>query len=127
MRKITFMGAGSTVFAKNVLGDCLLSEKLKDFEIALIDVDEERLNESYALITALRDKYKKEGEEFIIYDCPLLIEAGLIAGGMGPKVRGCIHAIRNGVDEVSILDGRTEHVLLLDVLDERVSGTVFTE
>ncbi len=28
---------------------------------------------------ALRDKYKKEGEEFIIYDCPLLIEAGLIA------------------------------------------------
>ena len=55
--KIAFLGAGSTVFAKNVLGDCLLSEKLKDFEIALIDVDEERLNESYALITALRDKY----------------------------------------------------------------------
>ncbi len=28
---------------------------------------------------ALRDKYLKEGEEFLIYDCPLLIEAGLIA------------------------------------------------
>ena len=56
--KITFLGAGSTVFAKNVLGDCLLSDKLNDFEIALLDIDEERLNESYALICALRDKYK---------------------------------------------------------------------
>ena len=55
-----------------------------------------------------------------------LMEAGLIAGGMGPKVKGCIHAIRNGVGEVSILDGRAEHALLLDMLHERVSGTVFT-
>lgn len=56
--KITFLGAGSTVFAKNVLGDCLLSDKLNGYEIALIDIDAERLEESYALITALRDKYK---------------------------------------------------------------------
>ena len=56
--KITFIGAGSTVFCKNVLGDCLLSENLPEFTIALLDVDENRLNESYNLITALRDKYK---------------------------------------------------------------------
>ena len=56
--KITFIGAGSTVFAKNVLGDCLLAEGLPEFEIALLDINEERLNESYALICALRDKYK---------------------------------------------------------------------
>ena len=56
-----------------------------------------------------------------------LIEAGLIAGGMAPKVQGCIHAIRAGVGEVSILDGRAEHVLLLDVLHERVTGTFFTK
>ena len=56
-----------------------------------------------------------------------LMEAGLIAGGMAPKVQGCIHAIRNGVGEVSILDGRAEHVLLLDILHERVSGTFFTK
>ena len=56
--KIVFLGAGSTVFAKNVLGDCLLAEGLPCFEIALVDIDEERLNESYALICALRDKYK---------------------------------------------------------------------
>ena len=56
-----------------------------------------------------------------------LMEAGLIAGGMAPKVQGCIHAIRNGVGEVSILDGRAEHVLLLDVLHQRVAGTCFTK
>ena len=56
--KITFLGAGSTIFCKNVLGDCLLSDKLDNFEIALLDIDEERLMESYNLIVALRDKYK---------------------------------------------------------------------
>lgn len=56
--KITFLGAGSTIFAKNVLGDCLLAENLPSFEIALLDIDEERLDESFVLISALRDKYK---------------------------------------------------------------------
>ena len=55
-----------------------------------------------------------------------LIEAGLIAGGMVPKVRGCIHAIREGVGEVSILDGRVEHALLLQLLGQRVQGTTIT-
>ena len=32
MGKITFMGAGSTVFAKNVIGDSMMSEALRDFE-----------------------------------------------------------------------------------------------
>ena len=53
MGKITFMGAGSTVFAKNVLGDAMLSEYLRDFEIALYDIDAERLEESYIMVTLL--------------------------------------------------------------------------
>ena len=53
MGKITFMGAGSTVFAKNVLGDSMLSPALRGFEIALYDIDEKRLNESYEMICAL--------------------------------------------------------------------------
>ena len=56
--KITFLGAGSTVFAKNVLGDCLLAENLPSFEIALLDIDAERLEDSFVLISKLRDKYK---------------------------------------------------------------------
>lgn len=53
MGKITFMGAGSTVFAKNVLGDAMLTEALHDFEIALYDIDAERLEESYIMVTLL--------------------------------------------------------------------------
>ena len=56
--KITFMGAGSTIFAKNVLGDCLLSDAIKnDLEIALYDIDQKRLDESQLLIDALNAKY----------------------------------------------------------------------
>lgn len=53
MVKITFMGAGSTVFAKNVLGDCLCSEVLCDCEIALYDIDGKRLKESEGVISAI--------------------------------------------------------------------------
>ena len=55
-----------------------------------------------------------------------LIDTGLIAGGMVPKVQGCIHAVRAGVGEVSILDGRVEHALLLEMLGQRVQGTTIT-
>ncbi|MBQ2718656.1 MAG: alpha-glucosidase/alpha-galactosidase, partial [Clostridia bacterium] len=53
MIKITFLGAGSTVFAKNVLGDIMLRESLHEVEIALYDIDSDRLEESYILIDAL--------------------------------------------------------------------------
>ena len=47
------MGAGSTVFAKNVLGDAMLTESLRDFTIALYDIDGERLEESFIMVNAL--------------------------------------------------------------------------
>ncbi|MBQ8350656.1 MAG: alpha-glucosidase/alpha-galactosidase [Clostridia bacterium] len=53
--KVTFMGAGSTVFAKNVLGDTMLCESFHDVEIALYDIDGDRLEESYILITAMNN------------------------------------------------------------------------
>ena len=53
MGKITFMGAGSTVFAKNVLGDAMMTEVLHDFEIALYDIDAKRLQESYDMVVLL--------------------------------------------------------------------------
>lgn len=55
MRKITFMGAGSTVFARNVLGDCLCSEVLRDAEFALYDIDGTRLSESAEIIGTMND------------------------------------------------------------------------
>lgn len=53
MAKITFMGAGSTIFAQNVLGDCMCREALKDSHIALYDIDAERLKESEYIIGTL--------------------------------------------------------------------------
>lgn len=57
MVKITFMGAGSTIFAKNVLGDTLCCDTFSDIEIALYDIDGERLDDSYQLICAINEKY----------------------------------------------------------------------
>ncbi len=56
MVKITFMGAGSTVFVKNVLGDSMMSEVLRDAEMALYDIDEKRLNDSYMLISRMNEQ-----------------------------------------------------------------------
>ena len=53
--KVTFMGAGSTVFSKNVLGDTMLCPVFHDVEIALYDIDANRLEESYLLITAMNN------------------------------------------------------------------------
>lgn len=47
------MGAGSTVFLKNVIGDTLMCELFHDTEIALYDIDAERLEESYLVICSL--------------------------------------------------------------------------
>ena len=53
--KITFMGAGSTVFARNVIGDCMCSEALRDSTFALYDIDGERLEQSRTILEAMRN------------------------------------------------------------------------
>ncbi len=55
MPKITFMGAGSTVFAKNVLGDSMCTPALEDSVIALYDIDPQRLKESELMLTAINN------------------------------------------------------------------------
>ena len=52
--KITFMGAGSTVFARNVIGDSMCSEALRDSVFALYDIDGTRLEESRTILEAMR-------------------------------------------------------------------------
>jgi alpha-galactosidase len=54
MSKITFLGAGSAVFAKNVLGDCMLVPSLEEFEFALFDIDEQRLQDSENMLNNLK-------------------------------------------------------------------------
>ena len=52
--KITFIGAGSTVFTRNVIGDCMLSQSLKESTFALYDIDAKRLEESRATLEVLQ-------------------------------------------------------------------------
>ena len=54
MIKITFMGAGSTIFARNVIGDCMCCESLRDSVFALYDIDGERLEESRVILESIR-------------------------------------------------------------------------
>jgi alpha-galactosidase len=54
MPKITFLGAGSTVFAKNVLGDVMATEALQDFELALFDIDPQRLKDSENILNNVK-------------------------------------------------------------------------
>jgi len=53
MPKIAFMGAGSTVFAKAVLGDVMLTEALRDSHLALYDIDGGRLEDSKPMLDVL--------------------------------------------------------------------------
>ena len=55
MAKSTFMGAGSTVFARNVLGDCMCTPSLCESDIALYDIDPVRLEESYIILSAINN------------------------------------------------------------------------
>lgn len=53
MTKIAFVGAGSTIFMKNILGDALLTEALADSHFALMDIDPTRLEESALVARAM--------------------------------------------------------------------------
>lgn len=55
MIKISFMGAGSTIFVRNIIGDSFCTDILKDAEIALYDIDGVRLEESRIILTAMNN------------------------------------------------------------------------
>lgn len=51
--KITFIGAGSTMFARNLLCDIFSFENLRDINITLEDIDESRLDDTYRLASRI--------------------------------------------------------------------------
>ncbi|HOT81114.1 MAG TPA: acetylglutamate kinase [Microthrixaceae bacterium] len=55
-----------------------------------------------------------------------LIADGTIAGGMIPKIEGCLQAINRGVSEVHLIDGRVPHALLLELFTDAGVGTMVT-
>jgi len=55
-----------------------------------------------------------------------LVADGTVTSGMIPKVAACIHAVTNGVTNAHILDGRLQHVLLLEVFTDAGIGTMIS-
>jgi Amino acid kinase family len=76
----------------------------------------------------LRDKHDVSTKfaELSIRQTTELVEEGVIAGGMIPKVQCCRRAISQGVSATHIIDGRQQHSLLLELLTEAGVGTMIT-
>ena len=64
--------------------------------------------------------------EMTVADARAAIAAGVITGGMIPKVENCIEALQRGVRGAVILDGRQPHACLLELFIERGLGTLIT-
>jgi acetylglutamate kinase len=56
-------------------------------------------------------------------ECRRLVEAGAIDGGMIPKVEACFAALRAGVGQVHVIDGRLRYSLLLEIFTGTGVGT----
>lgn len=96
--------------AASAIATALKAEKLA----FLSDVEGVRLDpeEPESVISEL---YIPEAEE--------LIDSGIVAGGMLPKIQNCIDALNKGVSRVHIMDGRIPHSLLLEIFTNKGTGT----
>lgn len=59
-----------------------------------------------------------------VSEVPKLVRDGIISGGMIPKLACCVEAVRMGVLQANILDGRVPHSILMEMLSDRGIGTV---
>ena len=75
----------------------------------------------------LRDRFDESTliPEVKVADVQALIDEGIIAGGMIPKIACCTDFIQAGGKEASIIDGRVEHAILLEMLSDKGNGTRF--
>lgn len=62
--------------------------------------------------------------ELQLSSVPALVREGVITGGMIPKVDCCVEAVRSGVKSATILDGRVEHSILMELLTDAGIGTM---
>ncbi len=60
-----------------------------------------------------------------VSEVPMLKSSGIISGGMIPKIDCCVEAVRRGVRQTNIIDGRTPHAILMEMLTNEGYGTMF--
>ncbi len=65
--------------------------------------------------------------EISISEAETLYREGVISGGMIPKVDCCIEALKRGVENVIVMDGRVSHSILMELLTNEGAGTMFTK
>lgn len=64
--------------------------------------------------------------ELTVEEAEMLAESEIVSGGMIPKINCCIDAINRGVKNVTIMDGRVPHSILMEILTDEGAGTMVT-
>lgn len=74
----------------------------------------------------LKDKNDEDSliPEIRLSEVPGLKKDGVISGGMIPKIDCCVEAVREGVKNAAIIDGRVEHSILLEIFSDEGTGTM---
>lgn len=86
--------------------------------------------ETIILMTDIRGLLRDKNDETTLIpsitasEVPPLIEQGVIAGGMIPKVECCVDTLRAGVKKAAIIDGRILHAILIEMLSDEGIGTM---
>ena len=109
------VGVGEDGRSFNINADLVagaIAAKLKAEKLVLLTDVEGVLDKDRALIPSLTCAQAEEQ-----------IETGVIVGGMIPKVRCCMAAVRGGVKKAHIIDGRLEHSLLLEIFTRQGIGS----
>ncbi|MDR1567608.1 MAG: acetylglutamate kinase [Streptococcaceae bacterium] len=89
--------------------------------------------EQFILLTDIRGVLRDVNDsnslmsKIVVADIPNLIDEGIITGGMIPKIKACTHAMRHGLKEAVIIDGRVEHSILLELFADKGFGTLIKQ
>lgn len=88
--------------------------------------------ENVILMTDIRGLLANKDDETTLIphvnvsEVPYLKKQGIISGGMIPKIECCVEAVRRGVKKAVIIDGRTPHSILIEILSDEGVGTMFS-
>ena len=108
-------GIGDAGETYNINADIVAGEiaaALQADKLLLLTDVEGVLGKDKKLINAMNDK-----------EAMKLIADGVVEGGMFPKVKCCLKALKNGVKKAHIIDGRLKHAILLEVFTDKGIGT----
>ena len=78
-------------------------------------------------VAGVHDKLGKLIPKLNVTQASVLIEQGVVTGGMIPKIETCISAVKAGCEAAVILDGRTPHAVLFELFTEHGIGTLITD